>query len=440
MFTWSSRLDLCFLLKPKMGGNMKTILSRRYFPPLPIVIDYNCQRDDVKSKDMGRMLAALKRPDRIREIRLSGTAAILDKFFDANKCSFPALETLELGCVHCNHYIGLTIPTTFLEGPCPSLNLRTLILHRISLPSISGSLSSTPGLTYLSLVFDINLNVFPLLVVSHLLSYLQGMPCLRHLELEMKRPINHLTQPTEHNDIFILSKLTSFHFRGHSSFLDTLIAGFTTPSLREVNIDLSDGDRVFSHGNLLPSGIPHFPQLIDGIGEHYHAVQVVFGVRHLQFLLLTHSEYVGHHSPHFKLRLLTSENSVIQMSSALSAKLTTTKELFVVFLHDPELEEKRVISWPGFLLHFSSVRALRTCGTHNRDIASALYQDGGLNLAVLPALEEIELCMDSSSTPEEHAVLEEPALFKSFVSARQKAGLQVKVVSSDRALRDEVWR
>jgi hypothetical protein len=49
-----------------MGGNMKTILSRRYFPPLPIVIDYNCQRDDVKSKDMGRMLAALKRPDRIR--------------------------------------------------------------------------------------------------------------------------------------------------------------------------------------------------------------------------------------------------------------------------------------------------------------------------------------------------------------------------------------
>ncbi|KAH9994175.1 hypothetical protein BJV77DRAFT_313497 [Russula vinacea] len=83
MFAWSSRLDLCFLLKPKMGGNMKTILSRRYFPPSPIVIDYNCQRDDVKSKDMGRMLAALKRPDRIREIRLSGTAAILDKFFDA---------------------------------------------------------------------------------------------------------------------------------------------------------------------------------------------------------------------------------------------------------------------------------------------------------------------------------------------------------------------
>jgi hypothetical protein len=67
-------------------------------------------------------------------------------------------------------------------------------------------------------------------------------------------------------------------------------------------------------------------------------------------------------------------------------------------------------------------------GTNNRRVASALHQDyGEHNLAILPDLEEIELCMSSSSTSEDHA--SELAIFEPFVSARQQAGLPVKVVT-----------
>ena len=174
MFASASWLGLCLVLTPEKGGNIKTILSR-HFPPLPIEIHY-CR--PVKTKDIGRMLAALKRPDRIRKISFLGSAADLNKLFKATKGTFPALETLGD-----QNRKELKIPATFLKGS--GLRLRSLKLHRISLPSASLSrlLSSAPALTNFYLVIDTDISQPP--AMSFLLSHLQGLPCLHHLYLEI---------------------------------------------------------------------------------------------------------------------------------------------------------------------------------------------------------------------------------------------------------------
>ncbi|KAH9994174.1 hypothetical protein BJV77DRAFT_313349 [Russula vinacea] len=150
MFASPSRLDLYFVLGPNQKGDMKTIMSRRHSPPLPIEIDFNGWFESwgksVTTKEMDRILAALKQPDRIRGITLTGSADDLNKLFKATRRPFPALENLAL-CER--NYERLNIPAAFLKGT--DLHLRTLRLQHVSLPSISRFLSSAPALTDLTL-------------------------------------------------------------------------------------------------------------------------------------------------------------------------------------------------------------------------------------------------------------------------------------------------
>jgi hypothetical protein len=411
MFASSSRLDLCFVLKPKMGGHMKTIMSR-HFPPLPIQIKYDREYPALKSKDMSRVLAALKRPDRIRGIAFTGDSDNFRKLFKATKCPFPALESLEL----CVDHATLTIPVTFLRGSVS--HLRTLSLHHFSLQSISRFLSSIPTLTYLSLVFydDIGLPSSML----RLFSNLQSMPCLCHLHLEITSRITNEAQPTKPEEKIPLSKLTSFRYHGHSAFLNTFMAEFAAPSLREVDIQLGD--------NALPP-IPYIPQFIDDIGEHYHAVRLSLDRYFVQLSLFGHSEYAGHHSPRFILRSKRFPESMMQMSGAFYSKIVTT-ELSIIFLDNVYADED-FVPWRRFFLQFPSLKGLRMYGTNNLRIATAFHQDHeGLNLAFLPALEEIELCMGSIFPCPENQCASELAAFEPFVSARQQVGLPVKIVAN----------
>ncbi|KAF8484039.1 hypothetical protein DFH94DRAFT_337870 [Russula ochroleuca] len=415
VFASSSRLDLCFVL-PKTGGHMKTILSR-HFPPLPIDIRTNRAILANQAKDVARIYSALKHPDRIRRVSFIETTTVLDKLLKAIKFPLPALESLEL---RDKYDRALKIPATFLKGSY--LHLRTLKLHpiRVSLPTISRLLSSVPALTCLCLLIDTNVASGPPPAMLLLLSHLQGMPCLRRLDLELTRFFGEPSQPTNSKENFTLSNLTSFRYRGHSAFLNTLIAGFTAPSLRDIFIRLHD---------MILSPIPHLSRFIEDTKEHCRAVQVDLEQASFRLLLLGPGpfEYAGHDSLHFTLSSPLSPESMTQMSSAFYSKLITTEELTVNFLDDADAEEE-VIPWRRFFLQFPRVKALRMYGTNNRRVASALHQDyGEHNLAILPALEEIELCMSSSSTSEDHA--SELAIFEPFVSARQQAGLPVKVVT-----------
>jgi hypothetical protein len=123
------------------------------------------------------------------------------------------------------------------------------------------------------------------------------------------------------------------------------------------------------------------------------------------------------------------------------ANKTLPSEELTIHVDNREVEDI-VFLWRQFLMQFPSVKVLRMYGDHkassNHGIACALHYDhGGHNLAFLPALEEIELCLGPGLTPAGCAPV--LAAFKPFVSARQQAGLPVKIVTNMRT-HHELWR
>ena len=236
-----------------------TVADCRRLPASRVI----CNLPTLKIKDLRRVLAALKRCNRVRGITFLGTGRDFNKFFNATKDPFPALSSLDLR----NQFTGilaLTFPATFLKGSAP--HLRYLTLHVISLTSVSQLLSSATALIELSLGINVFFDVLP----ASLLAHLQGTRCLGRLELRtqgfLPRSINHPMPPTKPGDIVLLPKLTCFHYQGDSSFLGALVAGFATPSLRDVHIEPIGDLKLF---------ILHCPQFIDNVEKLYHSAQVV---------------------------------------------------------------------------------------------------------------------------------------------------------------------
>ena len=414
MFESASRLDLRLVLTAQRGGDFEPILA--HVPPLPIDMDYYYKRSGL---NLHHVSDALEHPDRFRQITFRGPDRDLNELLYAIEYPLPALESLDLVA---EGDIDLDMPAMFLEGP--NLQLRSLQLNGISLPSISRLLSSAPALNDLTLSFECN--VHPEQAMSHL-SHLQDMPCLRHLGLSLTSSCfpRNLPPPTKTPKRFTLPKLTSFSYYGHGAFLITFISRFATLSLRDVKIQVLDD---------IDSPVLRLSRFIEDIREHCHAVQVVIERFNFRLLLrgpLEDDSDEGHDSLYFKLTTVPFRDSMMQISSPFSAMLITTEELSFRFVDDQVVE---VIPWREFLMQFPSVKLLRIYGNNNRGIASALnqaralHQDyGGHGLTFLPALEEIELGTDSPQGRES-----ELATFRPFVSARQQAGLPVKVVANMR--------
>jgi hypothetical protein len=229
------------------------------------------------------------------------------------------------------------------------------------------------------------------------------MPCLRSLNLsipetESPQPIavdpglvrelfSILSQPSTSEDIVSLSNLTFFHYVGHPIYLSALLAGFSAPSLR--NVDFSFSDSILS-----PSA--HLPRFITEMEEHYYIAQVniannttFLNCHGISLSLLTHSESTGHSKPRFKLHDSGRfPASIMQMNSALSTRLTIIEELLVFF----DWSTGALDSWT-ILRHFSSVRGLRLEGSTYHYMAGTLHQghEDHNHPVLLPALEEIQL-------------------------------------------------
>jgi hypothetical protein len=410
-----TRLDVCLLLKQNNEAHFRILTSAN--PVIRIAIEYKMSYKGLTSNDMSRLLSTLKHPDRICGIDLTLEPKHLNKFFKAKatKCPFPALESLAL----CDGKIGdaLDIPATFLKGTNLHLRLRSLKLHPISLtsPGTFRLLSLARGLTDLSLKIKSQYRTPDL---SCLLSQLQGMPYLCHLDLEIICYPEYLRQLTEPKERFSLSKLTSFCYRGHSTLLNILMMGFEAPSIQNVDINLNDLTRT-------PHLIPHLLQFIDGIGKHYHAVHVVLGQRYSDFSFLAPSEGVGHHSLRFRMhsQIPSDQSWLMEMITMMFSEKVSTAEELVITKDMPVGEEVSSLSLRTFLEHLPSVKEFRLQGIDNR-IANALQpHHEETNLSVLPALERITFSTSSYAD-----ISSELALLQPFVAARQQAGRQVKVL------------
>jgi hypothetical protein len=108
----------------------------------------------------------------------------------------------------------------------------------------------------------------------------------------------------------------------------------------------------------------------------------------------------------------------MQMSSALSTRLTTIEELRVI-------SSDKFVPWLEVFQHFPSVKALRLEGTVYNYMARTLHQ-GHEEPVLLPALEEIQLGKNLSFIHEIQRARQLVA-FQPFVSKRQQAGCPVKV-------------
>jgi hypothetical protein len=116
--------------------------------------------------------------------------------------------------------------------------------------------------------------------------------------------------------------------------------------------------------------------------------------------------------------------SMMQMSDALSARLSTVEVLRVSFdrYYRADYVWEDYLPWRRFYRHLSSVKTLQI--THS--MARTLYQGHGEpdDLFVLPALEEIHLFELEIDESERGTIL---AAFQPFVNAREQAGRPVNV-------------
>ncbi|KAN0109868.1 hypothetical protein V8E52_008829 [Russula decolorans] len=197
----------------------------------------------------------------MREISFAGSGVLFEKFITATNYHFPALA-LESLVLHSYHSHEPNIPVTLLRGPDQSdLRLRRLTLYG----AVSGLLLSATALTNLTLHVSSNVAVFGLSQLSSLLACLQGMQCLRSLDLAT--PFNRQHSQSQHStpkDIVPLSKLTRFHYSSSSIFLNNFMSGLSAPSLRDVRL-------VFCGVALL-----YLSRVIDDVRQEFRSVSVTF--------------------------------------------------------------------------------------------------------------------------------------------------------------------
>ena len=423
MFTSSIRLDLGITVGPTRPHHIKAILSSL----LPIFIDFQHVYGDVSRSALWRIRAALKHC--VREISFTGSRVNFDKLFVETKCAFSDLESLALKF----GYREEPHLTDAFLGPDPSNSqLRRLRLKgHVPLSSISEFLLSATALTDLHL--EINFAFCPSQGTSFL-ACLQGLPCLRSLDLDLINSPDSPPQPSTSKDIVSLSKLTSFHYRGHNNlFLDALVARLSAPSLWDIKIDFSKA---------VDPRIEHLPRFIDEIQESYYAVDVLFREWGFCLSLFTRSDFKPpgcimpsqyfisrDWSSRFELNVPSrSPESLLRLSGALSTKFAAVEELRIDLNEEAADVWKDNTLWRRFYQPFSSVKAFRTEGPKSTHwIARIFSQDDGepVDPDSFPALEEIDFGQKAYVNRDERK--SRLKSFLQFSAARRQAGRPVKV-------------
>ena len=179
-------------------------------PPLLIVVDWSGARIQTL-KEESRVAATFRYPNRVYGIAISNLLS--DMVYKAMNRPFLILESFK---IHGGYRPKLEVPMTIFNGTAPSL--RRLQLQNVLFASVSQLLSSTTGLVELDLVC--------LLPAASLITHLQGMPCLRCLQLRVLNYLSPTTSipmsPMEATIVVPLLRLTHFQFSGGTTYFEAL--------------------------------------------------------------------------------------------------------------------------------------------------------------------------------------------------------------------------
>ena len=263
VLTSPSRLHMRLLFTEHRSA--RAIAIKR-LPPLPIIFDY---KSGACTYILKRMVSALTYPDRVCGIAFKVPRVISKELFAAMDQPFPALDSLELDCLH---NIDQNFPPPFLTARPP--HLRRLKLTNYASTFSCHILSRTVSPVYLSLRVD---RIFFSTFEAQFLSHLQGMPLLCHLELEMwGMPRRHDTTSVPSSGIknVLLPKLNFLCFTGHITQLEPLMECLGAPDLQELRIDLHYPYSYSATAASIFSPATSLSKFVSNIGKSFSCAQL----------------------------------------------------------------------------------------------------------------------------------------------------------------------
>jgi hypothetical protein len=381
-------------------------------PPLPLIIDYDEQDDNITAEDEEGIVLSLKQYDRVRRIRLRLSVQTLQKLIMAISEEYPILEYLILGSPEQGATI-LTLPET-LQAP----HLRHLLLGGFSLPIESRLLTTAVGLVTVCLVIVHPSTYFH---PNTLLRWISFMPQLETLLVMFLYPV--LNRDAERQLVrtpitthVTLPNLLTLVFDGPSAYMEAVVRHITPPRLEKLGIGFT---------NQLTFSIPCLVQFMNTTENlKFTRARFLFSDEEVDMEVYTHEEATG------KTYILSIEadcyhldrqvSSAAQIFNALSQKCSAVEHLTfehsVHLLSSEEHNEVDRTEWRKLLGSFSNVKTLRIADGLVGEFSRCLrLDDGGFPLEFLPELEELTI---SGSGAVDDA-------FAQFIDARKNAGRPV---------------
>ena len=411
-----TRLHVHLLFTPRRSSR---VLILKNLPLFPVLVDYCVSSWTERVESLA--LAALRHRSRVRGIVLRRPYWDMVKLLRAFSHPFPELESLEICPYHqWNHDGPLILPATFLSGSAP--HLRRLTLGKVVTANLSPFLSLATGLVELTLTINARYDLLP---EASLLSNLQRMSRLRHLELDLIYQFHSFVPPdppppASAGDVVSLSKLTHLIFRGHRSYLQALVVGLVAPSLQCLDAELFG-----SSPDLFP--IPHLCKFIRDAECRFTAIRLVF--LHLTLELYARTDWKF--ADEYPFRIIISEPvSLEQIGQELSGPLSTVEEL-IILVDEPliELEEPNIPiadGLHGLFYHVPQVKMILLPDDVGLDVARSFQQDDrGPAMDLLPALEQVKVVDTRRNTPsgsdrDDHTSILDA--FEPLIAARKQLG------------------
>ena len=386
------------------------------WPPFPIIVDYltASSRSSPAPNYEDDIIAALEHPDRVRSIKLVVTSSLLAKVAPVMQEPFPAMTTLWLSSKDRSVPI---IPDVFLSSTAP--HLQQIHLAGVSFPELPILLLSASDLV------DLQLKDIPqggYLSPEAMTTILAELSRLDTLYIWFKSPTSRLQLkywPSSARDV--LPSLTTFNFRGSSTYLEHLLSRIDTPRLHSFKI---------TYFNQLDFQLPQLSQFIRRtesleIARSQHA-QVRVRINNL-YIELDYEEE-GHSRSHLTLyvscqRLDWQVSHLAQIFGQSSAMVSNVDHLFIdevdLQLDPGWKDDMDNTDWLRFLHPFARVKTLHGSKQLAGRIALALDSvSDELVTEVLPSLDTLKLV----DQPEESV--------QQFIARRRLSGRPVTFVST----------
>jgi hypothetical protein len=379
-------------------------------PPLPLIIDYDEEDDDISAEDEEGIFLSLEKRDRVRRIRLGFPAPILQKLIVAISEEYPILE----------HFIltprGETNTIFVLSETLQAPHLRHLLLYGFALPTGCRLITTAVGLVALCLVI-----VHPSTYVhpNTLLQWTSFMPQLEALMVLFMYPVPNRDVERQIMRTPVMAHVTlpnlrQFIFRSSTAYMEAVVRRITVPLLEKLDI-------IFF--NQLTYTIPRFLQFLNTTENlRFNRAELLFSDEQVDVTVYPR-EVGGTYAFSMNVEcwhLDWQVSSAAQIFNALSQLLSTVEHLtFEHRVHNRSSEEHNEVNrteWRKLLRSFGNVKTLHVNNGLVGELSRCLRLDNGeLPLELVPELQELTI---SGGGDVKNA-------FTPFIDARQNAGRPV---------------